>query len=272
MSPLWRDEIGVLLAPGKVVLTRMKRGLRPTCERHRTVVIDGGSFTDFGPALRVLSRELMEGEWQNANARLLVSDQWARYSIVPWSDDLHGSQERAAHARVFLERTYGTSAEDWTVTLSDAVPGQSQVAAALPTALLTQLESLLAGRVGPSISIQPQLIASFNVWRRRLPAEGGWFVCIDDGSFAAVQIGGSGWLRVQSVRIGNDWPAELRRLVKFSRLAAQGSTLHKVYVDAPMALRVGADAHAIDGLEWLVTERAPSATVEKLVEIKGMYA
>ena len=272
MSPLWRDEIGVLLSPEKIVLTRMGRGLRPVCDRHRTVIVEDGSHTDFGPALGVLSREIADPLWQNANARVLISDRWARYSIVPWSDDLRGAQERATHARVFLERTYGATTEDWTVSLSDAEPGRSQVAAALPTSLLAQIESLLAGKVGPSISIQPQLIASFNVWRHRLPSSGGWFVCIDDGSFAAAQIGPEGWLRVQSVRIGHDWAAELRRLVKFSRLAALHGSDTRVFVDAPFALRVGASTESIDGLEWLVTEHSPRATVEKLVELKGMYA
>ena len=277
MSPLWRDEIGILLAPGKLVLTRMSRGLRPVCVRHQTIVVDDGSFTDFGAALSVLARELTLADWRNANARVLVSDQWVRYSVVPWSDELRGARERAAHARLFLERTYGASSEDWTVTLSDVEPGRSQVAAALPTALLAQLESVLSGRAGPAVSIQPQLLATYNVWRHRLPASGCWFVCIDDGSFAAAQISPEGWQRVQSVRIGSDWPAELRRLVKFSRLAAQGAAeqglmAQTVYVDAPMALRLGAEADSIDGLEWLVTENTPRATVEKLVQLKGMYA
>ena len=84
MSPLWRDEIGNLLSPEKIVLTRMGRGLRPVCDRHRTVIVEDGSRTNFGPALGVLSREIADPLWQNANARVLISDRWARYSIVPW--------------------------------------------------------------------------------------------------------------------------------------------------------------------------------------------
>ena len=40
MSPLWRDEVGLYLSPRRVVLTRMKRGIRPVHAAERNVVVE----------------------------------------------------------------------------------------------------------------------------------------------------------------------------------------------------------------------------------------
>ena len=45
--------------------------------------------------------------------RAVVSNLWARYAIVPWSDGLANEDERVAHARILLSEAYGGTGEDW---------------------------------------------------------------------------------------------------------------------------------------------------------------
>ena len=101
MSPLWRDEVGIYVSPRRIVLTRMKRGMRPlnVAECNRPVI--NGETNQWETALDTLAACLEETTWHGATGRLIVADHWARYAIVPWSDALTDQDERIA-ARALL--------------------------------------------------------------------------------------------------------------------------------------------------------------------------
>ena len=100
MSPLWRDEIGIFVTPGSVLLNRMCRGLRPRCVADVGMNVRPGTFVNWSPALEALADRLSEPAWQDANVRVVVSDLWVRYAIVPWTGALSRQQERLVHARL----------------------------------------------------------------------------------------------------------------------------------------------------------------------------
>ena len=183
--------------------------------------------------MTTLARWLGEPPWQAANARVVLSDLWVRYAIVPWSDELQGNAERLTHARYALADIYGDLVANWTVRLSDPVPGRAQIACAMPTALFSDLSDLIEQRGLRLLSLQPQLIAAFNRWRERLPESGAWFVSIEEGSLAAARLAPGGWDRVHVVRIGRDWEVELKRLQTFARLAGARPEDGRVFVEAP---------------------------------------
>ena len=263
MSPLWRDEIGIYLSPHKLALTRLARGARPKCVGEASWANELANDTHWNASLAALDALLAKGEWQKAVARVVVSDHWVRYAMVPYSAALNGAVERATHARHVLTGIYGEVVSQWTVTLSDSRPGSAQVACALPAQLVEDLHSILARHRIPLRSLQPQLVSAYNHWRVKLPDGGAWFVSIEQGSLAAARLGTGGWDRVHSVRIGADWAMELRRLQTFGRLANTSALEGRVYVDAPAALRIAAGATGTD-LIWLDEDLAGESTVGKL--------
>ena len=271
MSPLWRDEVGIYVSPRRIVLTRMKRGIRPLniaeCSRP---VINGG-INQWEMALDTLAHCLEETTWHGAIGRLIVADHWARYAIVPWSDSLTDEDERIQHARYCLARTYGDVVSQWTVTLNECAPGIAQVACAIPSALLARIHDLTEAH-GPRVkSVQPQLTASFNSWRARLPKGDGWFVTLEEESLAAAHFTNRGWDRVHSVRIGGDWETELKRLQTFGRLARTSASEGLVYVDAPRWLRACAKEAGND-IEWLDDESTDASVPEGFALLKRLYA
>ena len=263
MSPLWRDELGIYLAPHKLALTRLGRGARPKCVAETTWNNERSDDTHWNAALAALDALLAKSEWQNAVARLVVSDQWVRFAMVPFSADLSGDAERLTHARHVLTGIYGEVVSQWTVTLSDSRPGAGQVACAMPAQLVEELQTLLLRYQIPLKSLQPQLVSSYNHWRDKLPDGGAWFVTIEQGSLAAAHLVPGGWDRVHSVRIGADWTVELRRLQTFGRLATAQAQDGRVYVDAPAGLRSAAGPGSAE-LIWLEEELAGESTVGKL--------
>jgi hypothetical protein len=263
VSPLWRDEIGVYLAPHKLALTRLARGVRPQQVAQAGWVNEVAGDNHWSAALGALDTLLGQSEWQRAAVRVVVADHWVRYAMVPYAAALSGEAERMTHARHVLTGIYGDVVSQWTITLSDSPPGMAQVACALPAALIEELQLLLTRHRLPLKSLQPQLISAFNHWREKLPDGGAWFVSIEQGTLAAARLARGGWDRVHSVRIGADWAVELRRLQTFGRLANNSAREGSVFVDAPAGLRIAAGANATD-LVWLEEELAGDSTAGKL--------
>ena len=73
MSPLWRDEIGIYLAPHKLALTRLARGVKPKSVGEASWVNELEADTHWSNALNALEALLARPEWQGAVARVVVS-------------------------------------------------------------------------------------------------------------------------------------------------------------------------------------------------------
>ncbi|MHB8721744.1 MAG: hypothetical protein ACYDAH_10150 [Steroidobacteraceae bacterium] len=271
MSPLWRDEVGIYLAQRRACLVRMRRGIRPTlaAEVDRA---DPEAAPGWEGALTLLEQQMDDGTWSDARIRVVLADQWVRYTVVPWSDALSSSGERLAHARELMAGIFGSEMSDWTVSLSEAPPGTSRLASALPTPLLEALRDSALRHRQKLLSVQPQLIAAYNTWRHVLPADAAaWFVTVEEGSLAALRMCGEGIDRVHAVRIGLDWARELRRLQTFGRLASASPTDGRVYVDLPAALRTFRPEGCAD-LEWLDEPNPPLTTLHQLENLRRRAA
>jgi hypothetical protein len=263
--------VGLFVAPKRIALARMKRGVRPLSVAERNIIVDTRETTQWEAALQTLDGCLEDSTWHAANLRLIIADHWARYAIVPWSDALSDQDERVQHARLVMANTFGDVVSQWSVTLSDAPPGSSQVACAIPTALLERLRALTEPCNLKLKSVQPYLIAAFNGWCGKLPRGNAWFVALDEGSLAAAHFSSSQWDYVRSVRIGSDWEIELKRLQTFGRLARARGEPSPVYVDAPKWLRD--KAGSLDcGVEWLVDSEGGSDRDERFPLLQRIYA
>jgi hypothetical protein len=271
VSPLWRDEVCLYVSPRRIVLTRMKRGIRPLHLAEHDCCVDGGEISQWEPALDALDACLDDATWHGAAGRLIVANHWARYAIVPWSDALTDQSERIQHARYCLGKTYGDVVVQWTVSMTESAPGAPQVACAIPTALLDAIQELTDRRGLHMKSVQPQLVTAFNGWRGKLPKGPAWFVTLEEGSLAAAHFAAAGWDGVHSVRIGSDWGVEVKRLQTFGRLARSNSEEGLVYVDAPQCLRAQVDASEV-GFEWLDDGSGGTAASKRFALLQRIYA
>ena len=269
MSPLWRDEVAILVAPRRIALARRARGLRPHVGNATEIAVPG-HFADFGPTLTRLADVLAESTWQDALARVIVADPWARYGIVPWPNLRLDNEGRLSHARYILAESYGEAVSDWSVSLADTPPGRAYVACAMPSALRTGLEEILGGARLKLASLQPQLIVAFNAWREQLPADDAWFVSLDEGSLAAVHLSQGAWDRVHMARLSQDWGIELERLRAFGRLSRGATAKTRMLVDAPAWMRCS--QNAADDFEWLEADGAKGQACHQLALLQRVYA
>jgi hypothetical protein len=271
VSPLWRDEVAIYLAPRKLVLVRRSRGLRPRVVAATEVAVSAGAVGDMGPVFARLADVLTDPTWHGAAARVVVADHaWARYGIVPWPGTGLDAAGRLTHARYLLGDTLGEAVADWDVTLADTPPGQAYVACAMAGALRGALDDTLAPARLALVSLQPQLIVAFNAWRHRLPADDSWFVSVDDGSLSAVHLSDGAWDRVHMARLSQDWSLALERLQTFGRLTRAAGGLGRMFVDAPPWMRRGGAAN--EGIVWLEEGAGDEAQAHELALLQRMYA
>ena len=271
MSPLWRDEIAIYLAPRKLTLVRRAHGLKPRVVAATELAVPAGTFGDLGPVFARLADVLTEPTWHGATARAVVADHpWARYGIVPWPATRLDAAGRLTHARYVLGDTYGEAVADWAVTLADTPPGRPYIACAMPATLRSALVDTLTPARLALVSLQPQLIVAFNAWRHRLPADDTWFVRVDDGSLSAVHLSNGAWDQVHMARLSADWRVELERLQAFARFTRAAGAIGGMFVDAPGWMRRGAPVSA--GIEWLEEGSSDGGQAHELALLRRMYA
>lgn len=269
MSPLWRNEIAIYLAPRRIALVRRARGVRPRVVAETEVAVPAGALGDVAPVIARLADVLREATWQDAAARVVVADSFVRFGIVPWPAARLDAAGRLTHARYVLGDAYGDGVADWALTLADTPPGRSYVACAMPATLRGAVEDALAAARLSLVAMQPQLIVAFNAWRDRLPADDTWFVSVEDGSLAAVHLTDGAWDRVHMARLSPDWSVELERLQAFGRLVRAAGAPGRMFVDAPSWMRRGAATSA--GIEWL-EEDGGGAHTHELALLQRMYS
>jgi hypothetical protein len=255
----------------RFALARRERGLKPRLGATTEVAVSGGHVGDIRPAFARLAEVLAEPTWQDATARVVVADPWARYGIVPWPTARLDADARLTHARYVLADTYGDGVADWAVTLADTPPGRSYVACAMPTALRTTLEDALVAARLKLVSLQPQLVVAFNAWRHRLPADDSWFVSLDDGSLSAVHLANGAWDRVHMARLSTDWMVELERLHAFGKMTRAAGSTNRMFVDAPIWMRHNAMPSGTE-LEWLDADAGDVAQTHELALLHRVYA
>jgi hypothetical protein len=261
VSPLWRDEISIYVAPRKLALARRLRGVKPRLGACTELALpDGGN--DGAAALAHLADVLRESTWQNADARVVVADAFVRFGIVPAQSANLVADAHQAHARYVLSDAFGAIVSDWRMALEDAPPGRAAVTCAMPSDLKVALETTLESARLRLVSMQPQLVVAFNAWRLRLPPDNTWFVVLEEGWLSAVHLAGGAWDRVHTERLSKDSIVELERMQALGRLTGAGEGA-RMYVEAPPWMRerfkrIGSD------LEWLESEAAATGPTHEL--------
>ena len=267
MSPLWRDEVAIYLAPRKIAVVRRARGIRPRVVAATELAVPSGAAGVFAR----LAEVLVEPTWHDAAARIVVADHpWACYAVVPWTAVRLDAAARLTRARYVLGDTYGDSVADWTLTMADSPPGRPSVVCAMAAMLRSALEDALAPARLNLVSLQPRLVVAFNAWRHKLPAHDTWFVSLDDESMSAVHLTDGAWDRIHTARLSPDWTQELERLQAFASVTRAAGSVGRIFVDAPAWMRV--NRRGTGGLEWLEEDdKADGVPAHELALLQRMY-
>lgn len=141
---------------------------------------------------------------------VVLSNHFVRYAVVPWSNALGTPAEEEAYVRHHFAKIHGERAKGWSLRASPGSGSEPRLASAIDKALLDELRTWLAGKPGAQlVSVQPQLMAAFNRWRRAIPAGGAWLVLADEDRACVALHGGASWRAVHNGK--GEWLALLDR-------------------------------------------------------------
>lgn len=148
-----RRRLVIGMTQGQVCVMVLQGWSEPRIAAQYEQVIDAGvseSSTQWLPYVQTLQAILNTHGLQNLPCAVVLSDQWVRWAAVPWMSEGMSSaetsaQELGALVQLSFTQLY-TDTQDWVSVTDRPRYGQSQLAAAIPKALLENLRSVLASR------------------------------------------------------------------------------------------------------------------------------
>ena len=165
---------------------------------------------------------------------VVLSNHFVRYALVPWSAALSGAAEETAYVRHYFVRVYGDRAKAWSFRASPAPSGMPRLCSAVDTILLEELKRIFSKSKAKLVSVQPELMSTFNRWRGKVPATGAWLV-MADAERACIGLHAKGnWQAVNNAR--GEWLPLLER----ERHRIGGALPDVVLLHSDQALRVDA--------------------------------
>lgn len=218
MSPLWRDRIEIFLAPDRVDLTRVARGLRPQPGLTHWQPCEVRPDTDGSPAVGALGRALGTLAWKNADASVTLSNHFARLALVPNAGTVASGAERLALAKHQLRLVYGDRADAWEAVLGEP-GGGAAIAAAVDPALVVALRETLAAASITLQAMRPFLADAFNSARAFLAPGPAWLAVVEPGRVCVAHLDGARWLALRSQRVPGALEAALPLVLEQCRLA-----------------------------------------------------
>lgn len=214
MSPSWRDRIEIFLAPDRVDLTRIPRGLAPRPGLTHSQACEPRANAAPADAVEALGRALGTLAWTNADAAVTLSNHFVRLALVPSAGEAARGAERLALAKHQLRLVYGERADAW-----ETVLGEPGVAAAVDPALVGALREALARARIRLAALRPFLADAFDAARPFLAPGAAWLGVVEPGRVCVAHLDGARWVALRSERVTGALEAALASALEQCRLA-----------------------------------------------------
>jgi hypothetical protein len=199
VSPWWKAT-PALLEPGRATLAGIARE----------------SGEGWQGALAALDALLAERRVRRL--RLVLSNHFVRYLVVPEEAAVRSAVERTAYLAHHFSAVYGERAAHWRIAADRGGDG-AWLGAAVDAELIAAARALAARRGATLAGAEPLAVAAFNRARRRLGGGARFFAVLEAGRACVLLLDGERVLRVVNQRCA-DAQAELEPLVALEALDA----------------------------------------------------
>lgn len=227
MSLRWSRRLKIFLAPQQVSLMEVSGILRKRVARKQVVPVGQvPGVPQWQSAVTALASTLSDGNWHAGTADFVVSGHFARYTLIPWSDQLAGQQERQAFLRHCFHLAYGEPSRQWDLHMSPPVPGASSLASGISLSLLQSLQAVSAKAGIRVADIYPALMAGVYQARRALRRGPAWFCIREPGRLDLALLEDGNWQSLSSHELDTEEPAAFSALLE-TLMARESALLGK---------------------------------------------
>ena len=169
MLPLWSKPATLALSPEGIALRHPAtpngeiRQLSKAASTPRTWENLLTELTEMAPGLEI------------GHVRLILSNQYMRYAILPWQNGVLHADDWQALGEHHMRKLFGTVSEAWEVRVSMHGYGESMLISAIDREPYSRLLELAAQYGWTIQAIEPVLMAVFNTYlKNRLPHINGY--------------------------------------------------------------------------------------------------
>jgi hypothetical protein len=243
VSLSWRDRIAVYLGPDAVQVARYPAGLRRApAECHRIAFeAPGERWQNLLEALRAALALLSK---RRGDARVVVSNHYVRFALVPDAGKLRNHNERLVAARHTLQAVYGDAAARWRVALDDARGKGAAIAAGIDADLVDGIVAALTAVHLPVQTVRPLFAAAATAARRTLGTGPAWFGVAEPGRLALAYVERGAWQSLRTHRLRTALNDELPVLLEQNRLT--GSTPNGAGTEGGRVVLATSDGTAVE--------------------------
>ena len=234
MSPLWRDQIQVFFAPGRVELVRSYRGIKPVQAPKLTAAWERAlDSPPWEQPLRQLDQMIADAT--GANMTITISNDFVRYAVVSPQAQIVTPAELHAYAAFHMREVYGERAGAWTLAMSAWDPCNGGVCAAIESTLLQRLNELAMQHRIRLKSIVPYLSSAFDQWRKGFEGERIWFALMETGRLCLATLSNGVWRGLRNQRMLHNAGDELLAALDQEAIlfSARKEAVEQVYLFAP---------------------------------------
>lgn len=213
VSPLLRNSLALAVDARQIALSWKKAGWREFSTAPEYLKVDGQGVANdalFGTLAVAFEKSHVKG----ADVEIVVTDRFARYTLIPWSESIRTAADESALAAIRFEQAYGLNAVDWDVQVEHGQYGHPRLACALDKVFLSDLRALIAARGLRLRNLVPRTLWLLKHWPRDFSSEDLLLVSAEkeQATFATLRSGQ--WHSIRSTRMNAEQaPNDLPRLV-----------------------------------------------------------
>ena len=250
MLRLFSDRILIALAPDSLALLRISGVVRPRVSEKRAIACDPALGTEpWQGAVAALGQLAEETRDANADVTVVLSNHFARFILVPWSEGLGNAEEQTAFVRYCFAKVHGGErSKNWDLRLTPTPAGSARIASAVDAPLVQAVRAAFpAAARAKLVSVQPYLMSAFNRWRKDVKGESAWFLLVEPQRACLARLEGGRWSAVRNTRGNFDEPGQWAGLLDRERHRVGGDEASEgVYVHAPR----NGKALSVEGEGW----------------------
>ncbi|TFW34405.1 hypothetical protein [Massilia horti] len=167
---------------------------------------------------------------QRILVEVIISNEFVRYAVIPWNDELRDAAEIESFARIKLGTLFGEQVAGWDLVLDRQQFGENMVACAVDPEMLVRLRALCRSRRAKLHSIVPELMARFNQHRHAIRASTFLYACLSENRCHLAYRDICGWQSLRSVSLSARNAEDLTKIID-RELLIQGCDDASIYVD-----------------------------------------
>lgn len=227
-----RGSVRLDVRPDSVALsTKPMFGGVPKPVRAVPVVRDsaGSEAAPWRAGVETVGALLTQATRGGSSVEMVISSEFVRYLLVPWSESLVRDSERLAFSRLAFREVYGPITDAWEICIADQRANEPALACAIDRDLLAALQSAAKGAGATLSAVTPALADCVNRHRRVLKGDAFCLANVEERRMTFLFVHAGVMRAVRSRRIDGAADEQLASLLKQEASASgmqEGGTLY----------------------------------------------